>query len=158
MIPTPRTAAEWAVFLEDWATLPSGVSPQEMADMVCAYARQQVWGQDDREQHAMTTPRSLAEWAEIEARHVKVEDVIFDGPVCRTCRHIDGAAVSYPCDAAIVLAYARQQVEASLKGLVTVETDGDFLVLRGHLGRPGKAIIVVRSWGEIAAAIRALTL
>lgn len=41
--------------------------------------------------------------AEIERRHEKVEDAIFDGPVCRTCRHIDGAAVSYPCDAAIVL-------------------------------------------------------
>ena len=41
-MPNPTTAAEWAVFLEDWATLPSGVSPQEMAEMVCAYARQQV--------------------------------------------------------------------------------------------------------------------
>ena len=46
--------------------------------------------------------------AEIERRHEKVEDAIFDGPVCRTCRHIDGAAVSYPCDAAIVLAEIRR--------------------------------------------------
>lgn len=51
------------------------------------------------------TPERLAE---IEARHVKVEDVIFDGPVCRTCRHIDGAAVSFPCDAAIILTALRE--------------------------------------------------
>ena len=41
MMPNPTTA-EWAVFLEDWATRPSDVSPQMMAEMVCAYARQQV--------------------------------------------------------------------------------------------------------------------
>ena len=59
----------------------------------------------------MPNPRTAAEWAKIEARHVKVEDVIFDRPVCRTCRYIDGVAVAYPCDAAIILAYARQRVE-----------------------------------------------
>ena len=41
-MPEPRSAEEWAVLLEDWATLPSGVSPQMVAEMVCAYAQQQV--------------------------------------------------------------------------------------------------------------------
>lgn len=41
--------------------------------------------------------------AAIQARHVKVEDVIFDGPVCRTCRDMGGDAISYPCDAATLL-------------------------------------------------------
>jgi hypothetical protein len=54
----------------------------------------------------------VEEWAK---RHEKVEDVIYDGPVCRTCRYIDGAAVSWPCDAARILAYAAEQVAEKVR-------------------------------------------
>ena len=84
----------------------------------------------------MPNPRTAAEWADIEARHVKVEDVIYDGPVCRTCRHIDGAAVSYPCDAAVAFAHARQRVAAALEQrlpcwLVWTLSESGQVVLRG---------------------------
>mgnify|MGYP001590754283 CR=1 FL=1 len=51
--------------------------------------------------------------AKITARHEKVEDVFYDGPVCRTCRDIGGSAVPYPCDAATLLtalAEAQQRI------------------------------------------------
>ena len=70
----------------------------------------------------MTPPRSVEEWAK---RHEKVEDVIFDGPVCRTCRLIDGTAVPYPCDAASILVYATEQVARA-----RADTNAD---VRNHL-------------------------
>jgi len=96
----------------------------------------------------MTPPRAVEEWAK---RHEKVEDVIFDGPVCRTCRHIDGSAVSYPCDAALILAYAAEQVAQARaeerEACAKVAEMGDMNLM--HVaGRDGK---------NIAAAIRART-
>ena len=93
-------------------------------------------------------PRSAAEWKKIEARHVKVEDVIYDGPVCRTCRDISGAAVPYPCDAAIALAHARQRVEAFRERAASLVDPPNEL----------EPPYVRRARQQLAAAIRALPL
>lgn len=64
--------------------------------------------------------RSAEEWAKIAQRHVKVEDVIFDGPVCRTCRYINGSAVQYPCDAALILQETAALIDEKIHAAILV--------------------------------------
>ena len=93
-MPNPTTAAEWAGFLEDWATLPSGVSPQDMAEMVCAHARQQVEAALERAEKALC--RFCRKGLKITLDHEN-----------RPCHVLVGEAMNgedlwWPCDAAAI--------------------------------------------------------
>ena len=156
-MPNPRMAAEWAVFLEDWATLPSGVSPQMMAEMVCVFARQQV------ERYALTVDDPASMHLHYDGCPFKPYADKFDvdipepRPEC-TCAEAHKAAYwkgQWSLEQAAGHLKARQEVAVALERAAQIVDQWACSTTCDSTGAPCEHIRVAVT---MAAAIRALPL